>query len=176
MATHPLAGKPAPRSILIDVPRLVSTYYTLAPDPAVSSQRVAFGTSGHRGSSLSGAFNEAHILAVTQAICRYRQSKGIDGIDQRRNVPKKRTVWPGQHIDCGVCGRPFVYGGHGQTDHLICRGANDYLCWNGVTVDGPLDDFMKKAPRTTGGAPSSRLCAGSRRSPRRRGGRSPAPP
>ena len=79
MATHPLAGKPAPRSILIDVPRLVSTYYTLAPDPAVPSQRVAFGTSGHRGSSLSGAFNEAHILAVTQAICRYRQSKGIDG-------------------------------------------------------------------------------------------------
>jgi phosphoglucomutase len=79
VATHPLAGKPAPRSILIDVPRLVSTYYTLAPDPAVSSQRVAFGTSGHRGSSLSGAFNEAHILAVTQAICRYRQSKGIDG-------------------------------------------------------------------------------------------------
>jgi phosphoglucomutase len=79
VATHPLAGKPAPRSILIDVPRLVSTYYTLAPDPAVSSQRVAFGTSGHRGSSLSGAFNEAHILAVTQAICRYRHSKGIDG-------------------------------------------------------------------------------------------------
>ena len=79
MATHPLAGKPAPRSILIDVPRLVSTYYTLAPDPAAPSQRVAFGTSGHRGSSLSGAFNEAHILAVTQAICRYRQSKGIDG-------------------------------------------------------------------------------------------------
>jgi phosphoglucomutase len=79
LATHPLAGKPAPRSILIDVPRLVSTYYTLAPDPAVPSQRVSFGTSGHRGSSLSGAFNEAHILAVTQAICRYRQSKGIDG-------------------------------------------------------------------------------------------------
>jgi len=79
VAPHPLAGKPAPRSILIDVPRLVSTYYTLTPDPAVSSQRVAFGTSGHRGSSLSGAFNEAHILAVTQAICRYRQSKGIDG-------------------------------------------------------------------------------------------------
>jgi len=79
VATHPLAGKPAPRSILIDVPRLVSTYYTLAPDPAAPSQRVAFGTSGHRGSSLSGAFNEAHILAVTQAICRYRQSKGIDG-------------------------------------------------------------------------------------------------
>jgi len=79
VATHPLAGKPAPRSILIDVPRLVSTYYTLTPDPAVPSQRVAFGTSGHRGSSLAGAFNEAHILAVTQAICRYRQSQGIDG-------------------------------------------------------------------------------------------------
>ena len=79
VATHPLAGKPAPRSILTDVPRLVSTYYTRKPDPAVPAERVAFGTSGHRGSSLAGAFNEAHILAVTQAICLYRKREGIDG-------------------------------------------------------------------------------------------------
>jgi phosphoglucomutase len=79
VATHPLAGKPAPRSILTDVPRLVSTYYTRTPDPAVPAERVAFGTSGHRGSSLAGAFNEAHILAVTQAICLYRKREGIDG-------------------------------------------------------------------------------------------------
>jgi DNA invertase Pin-like site-specific DNA recombinase len=64
--------------------------------------------------------------------------RGVDGIDTRKNVPKKRTVWPGQHIDCGVCGRLYVYGGHGQKDHLMCRGAHDYNCWNALTVDGPL--------------------------------------
>ena len=79
MGTHALAGKPAPRSILVNVPRLVAAYYTTSPDPTVPEQRVAFGTSGHRGSSLKAAFNEAHILATTQAICLYRQSHGIDG-------------------------------------------------------------------------------------------------
>src|SRR4051812_45494738 len=79
VATHPLAGKPAPRSILIDVPKLVSASYTRAPNPHLPAERVAFGTSGHRGTALTGAFNEAHILAVTQAICRYRIEKGIDG-------------------------------------------------------------------------------------------------
>jgi phosphoglucomutase len=75
----PLAGKPAPPSLLVDVPRLVTAYYTGHPDPSVPSQRVAFGTSGHRGSSLDDAFNEAHILAITQAICLYRRRAGIDG-------------------------------------------------------------------------------------------------
>src|SRR5262249_31126832 len=56
---------------------------------------------------------------------RFRR-KGTNGIDPRSGVPKKRTVWPGQHIYCGVCGRLFVYGGHGQKDHLLCRGAHDY--------------------------------------------------
>ncbi|MEA2701128.1 MAG: phosphoglucomutase [Myxococcales bacterium] len=79
MPTHPLAGKPAPKSILINVPRLVSAYYATKPDPAVDTQRVAFGTSGHRGSSLHAAFNEDHILAVTQALCNYRKKVGIDG-------------------------------------------------------------------------------------------------
>ena len=81
MATliSPLAGKPAPRSLLVDVPRLVSAYYTDVPDPSVPSQRVAFGTSGHRGSSLECSFNEWHVLAVTQAICQYRQRHGITG-------------------------------------------------------------------------------------------------
>ncbi|HEY2903879.1 MAG TPA: phosphoglucomutase (alpha-D-glucose-1,6-bisphosphate-dependent) [Polyangia bacterium] len=79
MSTHPLAGKPAPRSILVNVSRLVSAYYATKPDPAESTQRVAFGTSGHRGSSLNAAFNEDHILACTQAICVYRKKAGIDG-------------------------------------------------------------------------------------------------
>jgi len=75
----PLAGKPAPRSSLVDIPRLVSAYYTNIPDPAEAAQRVAFGTSGHRGNAFDSSFNERHVLAITQAICDYRASKGIDG-------------------------------------------------------------------------------------------------
>ena len=76
---HPLAGQPAPYDVLVDVPRLVSAYYSGRPDPSVAAQRVAFGTSGHRGSSFDNSFNEWHVLAVTQAICDYRKHKGIDG-------------------------------------------------------------------------------------------------
>jgi phosphoglucomutase len=74
-----LAGKPAPESILVNVPRLVTAYYALEPDASIPSQRVAFGTSGHRGTSFDGAFNEEHILAITQAICIHRKQQGIDG-------------------------------------------------------------------------------------------------
>ena len=76
---HPLAGQPAPRSMLANIPRLVAAYYACRPDPAQPSQRVAFGTSGHRGSPLRHSFNEAHILAISQAICDYRASRGITG-------------------------------------------------------------------------------------------------
>jgi phosphoglucomutase len=79
MGIHPLAGKPAPRDMLIHVPRLVSAYYTLRPDAAEPAQRVSFGTSGHRGSSADCSFNEDHILATTQAICEQRAARGIDG-------------------------------------------------------------------------------------------------
>ncbi len=75
----PLAGKPAPQSILVDVPKLLAAYADLKPDPSVAAQRVAFGTSGHRGSAFDRSFNAWHILAISQAICEYRQSKGIDG-------------------------------------------------------------------------------------------------
>ena len=81
MATQisPLAGKPAPASSLADVPKLVAAYYSLIPDSSVPAQRVAFGTSGHRGCSFDASFNEWHVLAITQAICQYRLSQGIDG-------------------------------------------------------------------------------------------------
>ena len=79
MSISPYAGKPAEPGMLTNIPRLVTAYYVNRPDPAVPAQRVAFGTSGHRGSSLDHAFNEAHILAITQAICLYRQQQGIDG-------------------------------------------------------------------------------------------------
>jgi len=75
----PLAGKPAPESILANIPRLVTDYYALEPDAAAVTQRVAFGTSGHRGTSLECSFNEEHILAITQAICIHRRQQGIDG-------------------------------------------------------------------------------------------------
>jgi phosphoglucomutase len=79
MNLSPLAGKPAPESILANIPRLMTAYYALEPDASIATQRVAFGTSGHRGTSTERSFNEEHILAITQAICLYRQQKGIDG-------------------------------------------------------------------------------------------------
>jgi phosphoglucomutase len=79
MSVHPLAGKLAPPQSLVNVPRLVSAYYTLQPEARHAAQRVAFGTSGHRGTSTEGSFNEAHILAISQAICELRQAQGIRG-------------------------------------------------------------------------------------------------
>jgi len=79
MALHELAGKPAPRDILVNIPRLISKYYTDRPNPDDASQAVSFGTSGHRGSSLKNTFNETHIIAISQAICDYRSIKKING-------------------------------------------------------------------------------------------------
>ncbi len=75
----PLAGRPAPKSVLIDVDKLVTAYFTERPDPSVPAQRVAFGTSGHRGSAFDASFNEWHVLAITQAICEHRKGQGIVG-------------------------------------------------------------------------------------------------
>jgi phosphoglucomutase len=79
MSTHPYAGKPAPKELLIDVSRLEAAFYEKRPDPADPNQLVSFGTSGHRGTSSNATFTEAHILAITQAICEYRQGQGITG-------------------------------------------------------------------------------------------------
>ena len=79
MAIHPLAGKPAPASSLVDLAKLLAAYATGKPDPAIPRQRVSFGTSGHRGSSFKRSFNEHHILAVTQAVCDYRAARNITG-------------------------------------------------------------------------------------------------
>src|SRR5712672_2228241 len=75
----PLAGKTAPASMLVNVPRLVTAYFAGKPDPSLQAQRVAFGTSGHRGSAFNNACNEAHILAISQAVCDHRSSRGITG-------------------------------------------------------------------------------------------------
>ncbi|MDP1863578.1 MAG: phosphoglucomutase (alpha-D-glucose-1,6-bisphosphate-dependent) [Thiobacillus sp.] len=79
MKTSPFAGKPAPPAMLVNVPRLITAYFSNLPDPSVPAQRVAFGTSGHRGSAFENSFNEWHVLAISQAICDYRTQQGIDG-------------------------------------------------------------------------------------------------
>jgi phosphoglucomutase len=79
MTLHPQAGQLAPKDMLANIPRLITAYYTVRPDPADSAQRVAFGTSGHRGTSHAGSFNEDHILAICQAICEYRAGQGTTG-------------------------------------------------------------------------------------------------
>src|ERR1041385_6478149 len=79
MSTHPLAGKPAPKESLANLQQLERAYYDKRPDLNDPQQLVSFGTSGHRGTSLNGTFTEAHILAITQAICEYRRAQGIDG-------------------------------------------------------------------------------------------------
>src|SRR6202795_5188862 len=79
MSIHPYAGKPAPIDLLIDVSRLEAAFYEGKPDPADPNQLVSFGTSGHRGTSSNATFTEAHILAITQAICDYRRGQGISG-------------------------------------------------------------------------------------------------
>jgi phosphoglucomutase len=76
---NPLAGHPAPAASLVDIPRLITAYYSERPDPGIVAQRVAFGTSGHRGSSFDSSFNEFHVLAISQAICEYRRRQNIDG-------------------------------------------------------------------------------------------------
>ena len=79
MKISPYAGKPVEVSMLVNVPRLITAYSTEVPDPSAPEQRVAFGTSGHRGSAFRKAFNERHILAISQAICLHREQKKIDG-------------------------------------------------------------------------------------------------
>ncbi len=79
MSVSPSAGRVAEPSLLIDVDRLVRAYYDIRPQPGAPGQQVAFGTSGHRGSAFRGSFNEAHILAITEALCRYRKLQGFDG-------------------------------------------------------------------------------------------------
>src|SRR5436853_7861350 len=79
MPTNPADGRLADPSQLVDLNRLHTTYYDVEPDPSLATQRVAFGTSGHRGSAFHATFNQAHILAVAEAVCRYRQQAGISG-------------------------------------------------------------------------------------------------
>ena len=116
-ATHPrsispLAGKPSPKELLIDVARLEALYYQCRPDTEDPNQLVKFGTSGHRGSPLHGTFTESHILAITQAICDYRREQGCDGLlyvgkdTHAASEPAQRTAL--EVLDNELAGEPIV--------------------------------------------------------------------
>ena len=117
----PLAGKSAPVESLVDVAKLVTAYYVNIPDPTVAAQRVAFGTSGHRGSAFDASFNEAHVLAITQAICQYRKAQGINGL-----------LFMG--IDTHALSEP------------ACASALEVLAANGVEVMLALNDEYTPTP------------------------------
>jgi len=95
MSIHPLAGKLPPKSMLVNVPELITAYFSLTPNVQHDSERISFGTSGHRGSSVKRSFNEAHILAVTQAVCDYRREAGMDGI-LFMGMDTHALSWPAQ--------------------------------------------------------------------------------
>jgi phosphoglucomutase len=118
MATSPLAGKPAPASLLIDVAQLLRQYYDQRPDPADARQRVSFGTSGHRGTSLDGTFTEAHILAITQAIVEYRKGQGIDGpvyMGRDTHALSKPAQWTALEVLAGNGIETIIAAGEGAT-------------------------------------------------------------
>ena len=86
---------------------------------------------------LDAAYYDRVVAAADERNAKYRRN-GDGTHDSRKGIPKKRTRFPGQLIECGICGHLYVFGGHGQTDHLMCQGAREHKCWNGVSVDGPL--------------------------------------
>jgi phosphoglucomutase len=143
MALSPLAGKPAPAEILVDVDRLLKQYAERKPDVSDPQQRVSFGTSGHRGSPLNGSFNEAHIVAMTQAICEYRAGKKIDGplylgMDTHAvSAPAQRTaieVLAGNGVEV------YLQRGGGFTPTPVISHA--ILTWNRGRTDGLADGIV----------------------------------
>ena len=143
MAIHPLAGQPVPESLRINVPRLVSDYYTLQPDPSAAEQAVAFGTSGHRGCASKASFNEAHILAVARAVSEYRAAQGIDGplfvgMDTHAlSEPAQRTVLEvlaAAGVDCRFQ-KGFGYTPTPVISHAI-------LTWNRGRTSGLADGLV----------------------------------
>ncbi len=143
MALSPLAGKPAPSELLIDPARLEKEYYENKPDPGVASERVAFGTSGHRGTTAANTFTEAHILAITQAICDYRRANGISGPvflgkdTHALSAPAQRTALEVLAAN-GVA--TMIQGGDGATPTPVVSHA--ILAYNRGRSDGFADGIL----------------------------------
>jgi phosphoglucomutase len=143
MTTHPLAGKPAPRDMLVNVPRLVSAYYTSSPDARIPDQQVAFGTSGHRGSSLQTSFNEDHILAICQAICEWRRTQHISGplyIGQDTHALSEPALTTALEVFAANAVDIFVQTGLGYTTTPAISHA--ILTYNGGRTSGLADGVL----------------------------------
>src|SRR5919205_2322056 len=166
MVVSPAAGQPADAAQIVDVQQLIRAYYELKPDPAVPSQRVAFGTSGHRGSAFRSAFNEPHILAITEAICRYRHHQGYDGplfigLDTHAlSEPAFRTaleVLAAHEVDVRIdsAGRPTPTPAISHAILLANRGRRDHLA-DGIVItpshNPPEDGGFKYNPPNGGPA------------------------
>ncbi|WP_456430533.1 phosphoglucomutase (alpha-D-glucose-1,6-bisphosphate-dependent) [Nitratifractor sp.] len=157
---HPLAGKPASKEMLADIPALITAYFTLAPDPTVPAERVAFGTSGHRGSSLKRSFNEAHILAITQAVCDYRQAHGIDGpLFMGKDTHALST--PAQETAIEV---------------LAANGVLTYIAENNGYTPTPLISFAILEHNASGGKPADGIVISPSHNPPEDGGFKYNPP
>jgi phosphoglucomutase len=140
---HPNAGTSAGEAKLVDIPRLVTRFFTGRPDPSVPAQRVSFGTSGHRGSSLRDSFNEAHVLAMTQAICEYRAAAGIDGPlflgRDTHALSEPATVTALEVLAAnGVEVRIDAAGGYTPTPLV----SHAILCWNRLRERGFADGII----------------------------------
>ena len=156
MPLSPLAGKPAPADVLIDVDRLVAAYYDRRPDPANPRELVAFGTSGHRGAPEDGAFNEAHILAITQAICEHRARAG----HHRPAVPRRRHA---RGVGAGAADGAGGAGGERRRDAASQRRAAEY-----TPTPALSRAILSLQPRARRGTPVSPTASSSRRRTTRR--------
>ncbi len=172
MALHPLAGKPAPKELLPNIPRLIADYYALHPDPDDPTQLVSFGTSGHRGSSAKKSFNEDHILAISQAIAEYRRQQGIDGplfLGMDTHALSEPAFITAVEVLAANGVQLMVQAGRGYTPTPVVSHA--ILTWNrehaGVQADGivitpshnPPDDGGFKYNPPTGGPADTDITA-----------------
>ncbi len=166
MTIHPLAGQKAPLNSLPNIPRLVADYYQFHPNPGESTQLISFGTSGHRGTSSSKSFNEDHILAVTQALCEYRQENGIDGllfIGKDTHALSEPSLMTAIEVLAANGVEVRYQGGMGYTptpvvSHAILghnRDQSDHLC-DGIVItpshNPPFDGGFKYNPPSGGPA------------------------
>ena len=148
MATKvsPFAGKPAESSMLVNVPKLITAYYTDVPDPSASEERVAFGTSGHRGSAFDNAFNEQHILAISQAICLYRSQHKINGpLFLGKDTHALSSAAQRSALgDYGITLRLKGWIGIGSESEVVIVGSE---CSGGVTRQGSQPAFLPEPGR-----------------------------
>ncbi len=155
MSIHPLAGKPAPLESLTNIPRLISAYYTQHPEPGNPAQAVAFGTSGHRGSSLNGSFNDDHVAAISQAIYEYRRGEGITGplfMGMDSHGLSEPALYTAIEVFAGNEMEIYIHQGHQYTPTPVISHA--ILTWNashhGVQADGVVISPSHNPPEDGG--------------------------